>query len=407
MADPNQWEFSCINPDGALNIEKYTTLIWKFANYGANCTREFPYLVTDHTYTGTAKQRNYLPFHFADGRYHLNHLNPVYFDNLRQMITIANRHNMAFQFSIFDRTHSLNMPDSPWNLNHQGKQGYYQWDQYTEKYVNRIIATFREAESQLRDEGIVCKVLFELENEPMDPAFVTTAMETLKRLLAAHYQKEQMEDGVSYLPYRGGRPVIQKVNGGNQLIRHPLFEALKRAKRKAGVYPGDDQKDKSRYFSTIHQVDKLIIRELMEALKHTRRFSISCDGEKPKPGAAQWYARVLPLFKAAARRPRLMRVLQTWKFEHIFRGTSDGNSMLGDSIDGVLGISQAHYDAFGTWPENFGKFPHPVDQPSPQPIPITEQIKLLQNRIRNVEDQVEENIVKIRNLERLLRGGAF
>ena len=403
-SDPFHWQqFSCINTDGTLNKKKYAAFMRYFANNGANCTRELPFLVKDPHLTGNEKSsRNFLPFIFRNGKYDLEVPNPLFYDNLRAMIKIANRHNLAFQYSMFDRAHSLNMPDSPWNLNHQGKQGYYQWDQFTDHYVNQVLLTVREAESQLMEEGIICKMLFELENEPRESAFIPIAIETSKRIIAAHFEKEQIEDGVSYLLHKGGKPVIEKVNG--QLIRNPLFEALKRAKRKVGLYPGEEERDKSRYFSTIHQVDKLIIRELIDALKHTRRFSISCDGEKPKPNSNQWFGRLLPLFQAAKGRPRREQLLKTWKVEHIYRGDLEGNSQLGDAMDGILGISQAWHHVFETLPENFGNFPQIVAEPPPEPVPIIEQIQRLNNRIDSIEQQVEVNTLQIQYIKKLING---
>ena len=402
MADPNQWEFSCINPDGTLNIIKYTLYMRYFANSGANATRELPLLVTDRNYLGDKKLRNFLPHIFRDGKYDLTLLNPVYFDNLREMIKIANRHNMTFQFSIFDRCHSLNMPDSPWNLNHQGKKGYYQWDEFTRKYVNRVLLTAREAEAQLMLEGIPFRILFELENEPRDRNFVNTSIQTLKLILAAHFQRSQIEDGVPYLLHKGGRPVIEKLNG--KLIRNPLFDALKRAKTKIGFYPGVGNKDKSRYFSTIHQINKSIILEMITALKHTRRFSLSCDGEKPKPNADQWCERLELLFEAAKGRPRRERLLETWKIEHVYRGTPDGESHFGDARDGVKGISKAYHHVFNRYPENYGKFPEVISEPPPEPLPIIEQIQQLNNRIDAVEQQLETNTLHIHNLKKLIMG---
>ena len=401
-ADPKQWKFSCIKEDGSLDEEKYAAFMRFFAHNGANCTRELPFLTTDRNYLGDTKQRNFLPFKFKGGRYDLKLVNPVFFQNLKAMIKIANRHNLAFQYSMFDRSHSLRMPDSPWNLNHQDKRGYYTWDQYTNEYVNRILLTIHEAESELIQEGIICKMLFELENEPFDNGFTATAIETLKRILSSDFKKEQIEDGVFYLPMLAGKPIIEKIN--YQLIKNPLFEALKRAKRKAGLYPGEGEKDKSRYFTTIHQVDKLIINELIIALKHTRRFSISCDGEKPKPYASQWFDRLLPLFQAAKGLSRREQLLETWKIEHVYRGTVDGESQFGDAIDGILGISQAYHHVFNRLPENFGKFPEVIGKPLPEPLPILQQIKLLKDRVQLVKQQVEENRIIINQVKEIICG---
>jgi hypothetical protein len=404
-ADPNQWDpFTCVKHNGEFNFAKYAETARALANLGANCTRELPFLVTDGNYTGTVKQRNFLPFVWNSslGVYNLDVLNQRYFDNLKEMIKITNRHNMAFQFSMFDRCHGANMPDSPWNLNQQRLEGYYDWNDYTRRYVLKVVETANQAKLEmLEQENIHCRVLFELENEPMDERFVKTAIETLKLLLANGVKKEEIEDGVSYLPYENGKPVIRLDKRGN-LIRSRLFEKLKKAKKDAGLYPGEDKLDKTRYFSTIHQVgvNPAVLREMKVALRHTRRLSLSCDGEKPKPNADTWFYRLVPLFSSAKWRPGQVERLERYKIEHVYRGDMEGNSPFGDALDGILGISRAIYQVFGRWPENYGKFPKVIEGPKPVIVPIPVEPPTLQQQIDELRLQVEQNR---KDIEALMR----
>ncbi len=376
MADRNQWEqFSCINADGSLDSEKYAKYLCMFANHGANSTRELPFLVTDNKYQGETKQRNFLPFVWKENQqaYDLENFNQTYFDNLKKMIKIANRHNMSFQFSIFDRCHSLSMKDSPWKLNIQGLDGYY-FDRvgdntykYARRYIEKVIETVKQAEAELKAAGVTCRLLFELENEPMKSGYVRLAVETLQLLLDSGYRKDQVEDGVFYLPYEKGKPVIKKKTAAGhgdeedepELVRSDLFEKLKDAKRKAGQYPkrGEKGDDKSLYFSTIHDFGASddILQELEAALASTRRFSLSVDGEKPKPGADEWKKRLIPLFRKANKRRGPRQRIKRWKFEHLYRGDLEGNSMFDDEMEGVKGISEAHKAVFGVYPDNYEK----------------------------------------------------
>jgi hypothetical protein len=225
-----------------------------------------------------------------------------------------------------------------------------------------------QAEAELKAEGIECKVLWELENEPMNLAFTGTAIKTLKMLLAAGYEKDQVEDGPFYFPRKGGKTVVEfKPHGG--LIKSKQFEELKKAKRKAdpSLYVGND---KSKYFSTVHNFadtpEKL--KELEEAITHTRRFSISNDGEKPKLGAVEWKERLIPIFRKSKHDN-----INKWKFEHLYRGDLQGNSQFRDKIDGALGISQAYKEVTGQWPKNHPEVrpPFPEEPVEPGTIYVT------------------------------------
>lgn len=370
IADINQWgQFSCIDENGKLDKEKYKAYMRKFADFGADATRELPFLVTDRNHSGP-KQRNFLPAQWNGSAYDWNHLNQTYYDNFKEMIKIANWHYMAFEISVFDRCHGHNLPDSPWNLNANGFKGYYDWNRYVEKHVKKMIETAKLAEAELNAKGIQCQVLWELENEPLSLAFTGTAIKTLQMLLAAGYKKDQIEDGPFYFPRRGGKTVVEyKPHGA--LIKSEQFEALKKAKRKAepSLYVG---KDKSKYFTTVHNFadtpEKL--KELAAAITHTRRFSISDDGEKPKPGAEEWKKRLIPIFKKAK-----FNNINKWKFEHLYRGDLQGNSIFDDKIDGTLGISQAYKDKTGVWPPNHPKvrppFPPPIKPLDPATVYVT------------------------------------
>jgi hypothetical protein len=163
--------------------------------------------------------------------------------------------------------------------------------------------------------------------------------------------------------------VIRKKHAGGhddeddepELVRSNLFEELKSAKREAGLYPkrGERGDDKSLYFTTIHDFGASgdVLRELTEALSTTRRFSLSDDGEKPKPGADIWRERLVPLFRKANERRGPRQRINQWKFEHLYRGDLDGNSMFHDEPDGVKGISEAHKIVFGFYPDNYEKWP--------------------------------------------------
>lgn len=369
IADRNQWEqFSCIRENGTLDRRKYAEYMRIFANDGANATREIPFLVTDKDYDGTAKQRNFLPFKWRDGKYDLAAPNPIYFENLKEMIKIANRHNMAFQVSIFDRCHSLNMPDSPWNLNHQGIKGYYDWNLLpVTEHVFRLINAVRQADKELQAEGFPhIDILWELENEPVSNRFIESGTHAIQLLLEQGFRKDQIEWGCYYLPGQSMPVVSYKGNG--ELERDRVFVHFLISLRKRGLFVVDEKNNDNRnYFATIHNfgANPEVWQEMIEAVPHSHRMSLSDDGEKVKPGADEWYHRLLPIFQSVGRRPHRRKNLDRWKIEHLYRGDLQGKSMFNDDMHGTVGISEAYFGAFKEWPENYNRFPEAIHGPNP------------------------------------------
>lgn len=306
MGDPGQWsEFSCIQDDGHLEEERFAYFMRTFANDGASATREIPFLVDDR---GHIRQVNYMPFHFDEKKckYDLNRFNPVYFNNLRRMATIANRFGMRFYFSIFDRCHGL-MPHSPWRLNLQDIDGWYDKKArpYLKTWVLQIIATLRD-----NVYGI------ELENEPRDPGFAISGVETMKILKHHGVNDHHILTGIEFMP-----------------PDNHYYRSFKKELRKAGLY------QKKRQFSVVHNVTEHLLEEYKHVQKHTRRYWFSDDGRKPKHNA-EWWERHLTKFFSYRRPLRNQAFKKKFAFEHLYRFKDD-------DIHGVLGIARAYYNATG------------------------------------------------------------
>jgi len=369
IADPNQWgEFSCIKKDGTLDIELFSNYMRKFANMGCNSTREIPYLVTDKNYKSSAKQRNFLPFVFKDNKYDLSKLNQVYFDNLKEMIKAVHRHNMSYQVVFFDRCHGL-QKDSPWKLNRQGIKDWYDWNVYAKGYAIKVLDTLKELKKEIPNVDL----LIELENEPHVDGFCKSGIETLKLLKKYGYKDNQIELGVSYIPNK-----IEFNENGSLKLGH-LFEKFKKAMRKSDppLYDGTQKAD---YLSTIHDFgnNSKKVDEICKAVTHTRRLSLSNDGQKPKADKAWWYNTLEPIFETMKSSKLGMKNQKLWKFEALYRGKLNGTSSLGDKIDGISGLSEVYKKVFGIYPANYGKFPKTI---LPEEIEDMGKIKELEKEI--------------------------
>lgn len=306
MADPGQWgAFSCVQTNGSLEENKYYNFMRIFSGDGANATREIPFLIDDR---GNIRQNNYLPFIFNDkqGKYDLDQFNPVYFSNLRTLAATANRFGMRFYFAVFDRCHGL-MPHSPWRLNLQGIDGWYNPNAlpYLTLWIIQVLSALKDT-----DFGI------ELENEPRDPGFTFSGPETMKILKANGVSDDVILTGLDFMP-----------------VDNPYYQSLKKELRKYGFY------NKSRQFSVVHKVTEQFLEEHRHIQNHTRRFWISDDGCKPKLGQAWWEANLTRFF--SYRRPFLNQAFRKrFAFEHLYRFPND-------DIRGVKGISKAYYNVTG------------------------------------------------------------
>lgn len=363
-ADTNQWSnFSCRNADGTRNAIKSANYDRLFSNMGCNFKRIIPFLTVDKNYTGTEIQRNIQPFVFEDRVYNHDKFNQQYFNNLKEDIKSGRRHNMGSQVVIFEDCHG-HQKQSCWMLNNKRTFGWYDFNKYARAYVKKILKTIEEARSELIEEGYnSVDILFELENEPQNDGFLHSGIETLKMLLEAGYKYNQIELGVFYI----GDKI--KYNKEGKLILTPLFEKFKKAMRKAEP-PLYDGSQKDEYFSTIHDFgnNQEKLDEILKAVTHTRRLSLSNDGQKPKADSVWWYHATEDIFKRMKKNNVSMKNKELWKFEALYRGDLEGNSMFGDSMTGIIGLSEAYFHKFGEYPENFGQFPEAVYPPIPEPI---------------------------------------
>lgn len=311
MSDPGSWsEFSCIMPNGVLNKLKWQGYMKLWKSYGATSTRELPFLVDSDKKTITP---NYMPFLFRDGKYDLDQFNPQYFENLETMARTANGEGIIFYFSLFG-PHG-NWPTSPWVLNHQGVNGYYDMSPKADSFRRMWI---RKALMTLTPKYVVG---FELANEPRSgnfPEISSNIMLILKKFKVPLWRV-----------IMGSEFILSDRVPGNR-----LYVLTKRALRKLNLW------NKREVFGkVIHGAELWIFQQYWHMQKHWSRCFISDDGCHPKKSAKFWENVLTGWFRAVKLRKNKFFKTRS-AFEHLYRYPQD-------DITGVYGIAKAVENVYG------------------------------------------------------------
>jgi hypothetical protein len=314
------------------------------ANNGASGMREMPFWmekVQDHIFA---------PYVYVNGKYDLSQFNPVYFQNLRRMVEIANTYNLKFYFSLYEHCNITKRNKSqefvPWTNNLQGlKDAWYgkDADPFRKAWENKIFETFS---------GL--KVGYELCNEPVGLGIVHSGFESYKHLKSKCIPDEDIVMGVRWdtTEYRK--------------FRAPFLEEY-----------GDQwwKKQKHKWFSTVHHVDKSTFERLNQQEGHTRRFWLSKDGWHPKPNKDWWKKSLIDFFKVVPTAPFKNR----YAFEAMHKKDED-------DFDDARGISDAIYEVTGDYPPNYNKFPlEPVKPPSD----LKKKIHAIKTRVQSIQNQAQ------------------
>lgn len=325
MADPGRWsEFSCINPDGTLNEKKYREYMKTFAKYGASATRELPFLVHDDKTTVTP---NYMPWKFANGKYDLERPNERYYANLRKMAQIANENKLVFYFSMFDNCHG-NWPNSPWKLNHQGVNGWYDRsitaNNMRIKWIYSVLPALEGTEF-----GI------ELANEPYDTGFYPIAVLVMEKLKDWGVPYKRIIVGFRYM-------------AGDWLPeKNPFYRGAKNALKGAGYW-----NKKEMFSKVLHKITPGFFQQYTHIQKHNSKWFITDDGCHPKWGKA-WESLLTSFFKhRSLERNKLFMTHSA--FEHVYRHRED-------NISGVFYIAKAVENSYGV--KLYSKVPDEPETP--------------------------------------------
>lgn len=313
ITDPT-YHISVIGEDGKLLVANWKEMCRRSANNGASGIREMPFWLEkeqDHIFA---------PYIYIKGKFDLERFNSVYFENLRQMVDIANSYNMKFYFSLYEacnikeRNNLRNFV--PWTNNLQGlKNAWFDQDadKYREIWENRILQLF---------EGK--NVGYELCNEPLDANFKHSGFISYQRLINCGIPDEDIIMGVEWNTqgYRDFRIPFLETYGS------PWWE-----------------KQKLKWFSTLHNLSEKTFEILNAQECNTHRFWLSVDGRQPKPDQSWWKNSLRNFFKAVSAAP--------FKNKYAFETMHKKD---GDDFDDARGISEIVFEVTGSYPPNFNKF---------------------------------------------------
>ncbi len=354
ISDPS-FHISVIGENGNLQEEKWSEMCRRSANNGATGMREMPFWVEK------AQDHIFVPYVYVNGKYDLNQFNPIYFENLRRMVEIANTYNLKFYLSLYEQCNITKRNKSRefihWTNNVQGlKDAWYgkDADPFREAWENKILETFS---------GL--NVGYELCNEPVDEEFPHSGFETYKHLIKKGIPDEDILMGVMWdtREYRK--------------FRKPFLEKY-----------GDKWwgKQKHRWFSTVHGVDEKTFETLNQQEGHTRRFWLSSDGIHPKHDREWWEENLINFFKVVPTAPFKNR----YAFEAMHKKDED-------DFDDARGISEAIYEVTGNYPTNLGKFPAKVEPLEP-PSDLKKKIQAIKNQVQSIQNQARDFNHQLENL---------
>jgi hypothetical protein len=149
------------------------------------------------------------------------------------------------------------------------------------------------------------------------------------------------------------------------------------------------KKQKHKWFSTVHHVDKSIFERLNQQEGHTRRFWLSTDGWHPKRNKDWWKRSLVDFFKVVPTAPFKNR----YAFEAMHKKDED-------DFDDARGISEAIYEVTGNYPPNYNKFP--AVEPGEPPSDFQKKIQAIKTQVQSIQNQARDFNHQLENLHQEL-----
>ncbi|MCP4150992.1 MAG: hypothetical protein GY757_24820 [bacterium] len=312
------YHISVINPQGKLLKRQWGELCRRAANNGATGMREMPFWLEkkeDHIFA---------PYKYAKGKYNLAQFNSLYFENLRNVAEIANHFKLKFYLSLYEHCNIKPRLGKaafvPWSNNIQNLENAWYGkdaDGFRNAWETKILATLKDLNAG-----------YELCNEPLDDDFQHSGFETYKFLVKNGIKDENIITGVEWdtKQYRN--------------FREPFLE-----------HYGDQwwNKQKHKWFSTVHNLQESTFEKLKEQEGHTRRYWLSVDGIQPKPTKQWWENSLSKFFETVPTAP----FKNKYAFETMHKRKRD-------DFDDARGIAEALCKVKKYNPPNFNKFSNPV-----------------------------------------------
>lgn len=341
--------------DGVFNFTRWEEHCRESANAGANSCRILAYAPWE-----VKPQELYCPYAFdvVQGAWNLDVWHNSYFETLRWMVTIALAYNLKVWFSLFDNCQFHHGTVAPWSLNVQDRDGYYADVQRSLKWVDKVF-------------GILGNdVSYEIVNEGEPKGDMKKAVNwyvaIYERLMALKVPEENICWGATpHAKYADGK-------WEDDRPRNLLTQVLSALKGLPG---------KLQCYRSMHNVGVPTAEHPASYAgawatawwggNHTGKAFLSDDGVgngaapldeykgMRRPSGDQWYriAKVLIANDGGK--------VGKWWIEHCPK-----NYAAEAWLPAIRGIVKAYAEKYG-YPENWGKYPKPVEPPPIEPGPIT------------------------------------
>jgi hypothetical protein len=319
---------SILKDDGSLDTAKLGELLPRLANMGANGIRDFFWIDSEDALAKIA------PFwRDNDGAVRFN---DHYFQHQRIIAESCNRCNMRYYLSIFDHcgTKINNRMDvgkfNPWR---SFNRFFYGEDarEVRHQFIDRILTAFSGLDTgiELCNEPEAGHGLFladtfiYLKNKGYDPNKIILGIDY-------HLKEKDPKFGKDYRELRDETNNRLSNNNWSKWLKTKCISPVHNA--------------------TIANIDHLWGPDVRKG--GDRRILYSMDGvQHPRPTKAM----MLEIGRKVLKQKSEAREQQKVHFEIVFGKTTH------DPLDSIEGISEAYKEVWGHYPENFGKFPNPID----------------------------------------------
>jgi len=341
--------------DGVFDFTRWKEHCRESANAGANGIRILAYAPWE-----VKPHELYCPYAYdvVQGAWNLDVWHNSYFETLRWMVTIAQTYNLKVWFSLFDNCQFHHGTVAPWSLNVQDRDGYYADVQRSLKFVDKV-------------HGILGNdVGYEIVNEGEPKGDMKKAVNwyvaIYERLMALKVPEQNICWGASpHAKYADGK-------WEDDRPRNLLTQVLSALKH----LPGKLQCYRSMHNVGVPTAEHPASFAGAWALAwwgggHTGKAFLSDDGvgngASPldeykgmcRPSGDQWY-RVAKLLIANDGGKQ-----GKWWIEHCPK-----NYAAEAWLPAIRGIVKAYAEKYG-YPENWSKYPKPVEPPPVEPGPVT------------------------------------
>jgi len=363
----------CLTDDyTTVDYDKWETWCRETANAGGNGIRILPYSPWNYPSGAVPIERLFNPYLLdqMSGKWNLDRWNNVWFLALGEMVRIADLYNLKIWLALFDncQTHHGCERVAPWWTNIQGVRGYYDDLPRALKFANEVV------------DLVGNRINYELINEGEERGNMVGAVKwnvaVFDKLIAKGIKPETICWGA--LPstiYEGGK--------FEQDRPHDLAQQI------LSITERRDREQSNKVYRAMHGVgtaNEVVNGEAFLASYcgewalqwwgkgHSGKGFVSDDGvgngnnkldhlpngNYQRPDAAEWYIVAKEFFENDGGKNG------KWIVERLPQNIDPAVW-----IPTLMAISRAYKKIYGTWPENYAKFPKPEPVPEPvEPEPI-------------------------------------